>query len=194
MQSNKSSKTRVLVRSWKRIVAVTFDHTTFTAGLKHSWQTEALSQFYLALMECLIQLERKRSIWIPHIRNTMKCNEESVLIGHSSGAVAALRFAEEFRVKGIVLVAAYDNSLGDDGEQASGYFDGPFDWAKIKKNCGFIVQFAGAEDSLVPVEVQRRVRDALMPKVVYIEEPEGDHFFEPPFTNLIDQIEENCSK
>ncbi|KAJ3081792.1 putative hydrolase rbbp9 [Rhizoclosmatium hyalinum] len=134
----------------------------------------------------------KQSIWIPHIRNKMGCNEESVLVGHSSGAVAALRYAEEFKVKGIVLVAAYDDAMGDDNEQASGYFDGPFDWEKIQENSGFIVQFAGAEDNLVPIEIQRRVRDCLMPKVNYREAPEGDHFFEPPFDELISLIEEQC--
>ncbi|KAJ3013657.1 UNVERIFIED_CONTAM: putative hydrolase rbbp9 [Siphonaria sp. JEL0065] len=135
----------------------------------------------------------KRSIWIPHIQGIMKCDADSVLVGHSSGAAAALRYAEEFKIKGLVLVAAYDDALGDDNEQASGYFDGPFNWEKIKENCEFIVQFAGKNDCLVPIDVQRRVRDALLPKVVYIEDPEGDHFFEPPFDELILQIKKRSS-
>ncbi|KAF4745730.1 putative hydrolase rbbp9, partial [Perkinsus olseni] len=39
---------------------------------------------------------------------------------------------------GIVLIAVYDDPLGDSMEAASGYFDGPFDWSAIQNNCGFI--------------------------------------------------------
>ncbi|KAJ3069889.1 putative hydrolase rbbp9 [Podochytrium sp. JEL0797] len=133
----------------------------------------------------------RRDIWLPHIRDKMGCDSESVLVGHSSGAAAALRFAEENKLRGLVLVAAYDDAMGDDCEQASGYFDGPFDWQKIQDNCGFIVQFAGAKDSLVPIAIQRRVSAALSPKVQYKEDPRGDHFFEPPFDELIAAIVAN---
>ncbi|KAI8831153.1 retinoblastoma-binding protein 9, partial [Chytriomyces cf. hyalinus JEL632] len=136
----------------------------------------------------------KRSIWIPHIQNKMGCNSEAVIVGHSSGAVAALRYAEEFPVKGIVIVAAYDNALGDEGEAASGYFDGGWDWEGIQRNCGFIVQFGGAVDSLVPIEEQRRVAQSLGPKNQYFEIVDEDHFFEPPFQQLVDVLVKNCSK
>lgn len=126
-------------------------------------------------------LNAKESIWCPFIVKTlMEHNTENcVLIGHSSGAAAALRIAERHKLRGLVLVAAYDSDLGDALEKASGYFSRPFKWDVIKQNCGFILQFAGEKDDLVPVAVQRKVSASLKPKVDYREHPDGDHFFEP---------------
>ena len=45
-----------------------------------------------------------------------------VLVGHSSGAQAALRYAEKYAVDGIVLVSATYSDLGDAHERASGYY------------------------------------------------------------------------
>jgi len=95
-------------------------------------------------------LGARESIWIPHIL-TMGADENSIIVGHSSGAAAALRLAEKHKLAGIVLVAAYDSDLGDENERTSGYFSRPFDWSAIKDNCGFIVQFAGSADSLVRI-------------------------------------------
>lgn len=47
----------------------------------------------------------KESIWIPFMREEMECDENTVIIGHSSGAEAAMRFAEKYKVKGIILVS-----------------------------------------------------------------------------------------
>jgi len=48
----------------------------------------------------------RESVWIPFMREDMKCGEGSIIIGHSSGAEAAMRFAERYKVKGIVVVSA----------------------------------------------------------------------------------------
>lgn len=47
----------------------------------------------------------RESIWIPFMREQMQCGEDTVIIGHSSGAEAAMRFAEKYKVKGIILVS-----------------------------------------------------------------------------------------
>jgi predicted alpha/beta hydrolase family esterase len=134
-------------------------------------------------------LGARASVWLPFIKNTLRCDARSILVGHSSGAAAGLRWAELNKLHALVLVAAYDDDLGDEGEAASGYFDGPFDWVAIQRNCHHIVQFAGARDSLVPLPVQRRVAKALAPKVVYVELPRRDHFFSPPFLELLEWID-----
>lgn len=43
--------------------------------------------------------------------------------GHSSGAEAAMRFAETHHVKGLVLVSACVTDLGDENERLSGYYN-----------------------------------------------------------------------
>lgn len=47
----------------------------------------------------------RESIWIPFMRDHMGCDEDTIIIGHSSGAEAAMRFAEKYKVKGIILVS-----------------------------------------------------------------------------------------
>ena len=43
--------------------------------------------------------------------------------GHSSGAEAAMRFAEQHEVKGLVLVSACVTDLGVENERLSGYYN-----------------------------------------------------------------------
>jgi hypothetical protein len=47
-------------------------------------------------------------------------------VGHSSGAEAAMRFAEGRRVAGLVLVAACHTDLGLPSEAVSGYYSRPW--------------------------------------------------------------------
>lgn len=131
-------------------------------------------------------LRARKQFWLPYIVEQMKADEQSVVIGHSSGALAALRLAENTKLGGIVVIAAYDDHMGDENEKASGYFDGKFDWERIRENCGFVIQIAGAKDDLVPIEIQRRVSRnlGLEPHLDYIELPDRDHFFSPPFPEL----------
>ena len=87
----------------------------------------------------------RHSIWLPFVRDELAADEHSILIGHSSGAVACARYAEKYKVKGICVCAGYDDDLGDATERASGYFDTPWDYRKIQENTQFRVCFAGAE-------------------------------------------------
>ncbi|KAJ3274556.1 putative hydrolase rbbp9, partial [Borealophlyctis nickersoniae] len=99
----------------------------------------------------------RESIWIPFVLDELKCDELTVVVGHSSGAVAALRLLEHHKLLGVVLIAAYHTDLGDENERASGYFSRPWDWDAIKKNAGWVVQMASVDDPLVPIEEQREV-------------------------------------
>ena len=49
----------------------------------------------------------RRSIWLPFMKDELGVDEQTIIIGHSSGACAAVRFAETNKVAGIVLVGAY---------------------------------------------------------------------------------------
>ncbi|CAL6438154.1 unnamed protein product [Bathycoccus prasinos] len=129
----------------------------------------------------------RQSIWLPFVRDELAADEHSILIGHSSGAVACARYAEKYKVKGICVCAGYDDDLGDATGRASGYFDTPWDYGKIQENTKFRVCFAGVKDHLVPIDVQRRFAKNLDAKCV--EFPEGGHFFAPTFEELMREIE-----
>lgn len=88
----------------------------------------------------------REKTWIPFINDELGGSDpESVVVGHSSGAVAALRLAEKQKLRGIIVVAGYDSDLGDANERASGYFNRPFDWAAIRANCQFVAAVGGAQ-------------------------------------------------
>ena len=107
-------------------------------------------------------------IWLPFIKEQTQDSEDVILIGHSSGAIAIMRYLETHKVKGAVLIGAYHTDLDNELEQKSGYFDKPWDWEAIKKNAGWIIQFASLDDPFIPIEEARFVvsdkGDILSPK------------------------------
>ena len=102
----------------------------------------------------------RKKYWLPFIEE-LGADENTILIGHSSGAVAALCFAETHTILGSVLVGAYISHMSEPDEIASGYFDVPWDFARIKKNQKWLVQFASTDDPFIPIvearEVHRRM-------------------------------------
>ena len=68
------------------------------------------------------------------MENTLRCDHNTLVVGHSSGAVAAMRYAETHCLAGVFLVGAYTSSLGCAVEQATGYFDGDWRWQEMKRN------------------------------------------------------------
>ena len=161
----------------------------------YGWLEEQLKRSSVA--KCAMDdmpdpLYAKRSIWLPFMEKTLRCNAETIVVGHSSGAVAALRYAETHRVRGIILVSAYLSDLGDDLEAASGYFDGDWRWKDITSNTDFIVQFASRDDHLVPFAEQMKVADKLKAHRAVDMRIFGDrnHFMQFEFPELFDTIRE----
>ncbi len=116
----------------------------------------------------------RKKYWLPFIKDVLKADENSILIGHSSGAEAAMRFAEEHKVLGSILVSACYTDLGIESETISGWYDDPWLWEKIKKNQKWIVQFASVDDRIIPIEEHRYVHKKLDSK--YIEFTDRGHF------------------
>jgi uncharacterized protein len=134
--------------------------------------------------------DSKESIWIPHIKDTIGVDENSVVVGHSSGALCAMRLLETQKLKGVVLVSAAHTDLGSEHERLSGYFDRPWEFEKIKNSCEFIIQFHSTDDHLIPVQEARYVAEQLKGNTHIYHELEGkSHFFEP-FDELIDVLKE----
>eukprot|EP01105_Mastigella_eilhardi_P006546 TRINITY_DN18083_c0_g1_i1.p1 TRINITY_DN18083_c0_g1~~TRINITY_DN18083_c0_g1_i1.p1 ORF type:complete len:186 (+),score=56.62 TRINITY_DN18083_c0_g1_i1:82-639(+) len=123
------------------------------------------------------------SEWLPFMRGELHCGADTVVVGHSSGAAAALRLLEGTPLAGVVLVAAYHTDLGDAMEEASGYFSRPWPWDAIRKNAGFIIQFHSKDDDLVPVKEARFVHEQLHSE--YHELNGYGHFQEDTFPELL---------
>ena len=115
-----------------------------------------------------------------------------VLVGHSSGAQAALRYAERYPVRGVVLVAATYSDLGDAHERAPGYYpqprgggggeaageeSNPYLFDAMREHCRHWHQFHSDDDPFIPLHEAERVRDGLGLSETYRMLPGRSHFF-----------------
>jgi predicted alpha/beta hydrolase family esterase len=128
----------------------------------------------------------RESYWLPFMRDVLQCDKDTILIGHSSGAAAAMRFAETNCVGGLVLVSAYVSDLGDETERKSGYFGRPWQWDKIQQNAGFIVQFGSSDDPFLPWPEQTVVADNL--KADFRQYSNRGHFMNSRFPELVETV------
>ena len=134
----------------------------------------------------------RQEFWLPFIKE-LGADENTVLIGHSSGAIASLRFAEKNKVLGTILVGAYSTDLGDETEKKSGYFSYPWDWQSIKNNQKWIVQFASTDDPFIPIEEPRIIHQNLNTDYhEYTDQKHFGHGFSPKreFPELIELLKQ----
>lgn len=103
----------------------------------------------------------RQEYWIPFLHDDLNANEHTILIGHSSGAVAAMRYAEKYPILGSVIVSAYHTDLGMETEKFSGYFSEIWNWDKIRANQKFISVIASQDDPWIPITEPRYIQSKL---------------------------------
>ena len=123
--------------------------------------------------------------WLPFIEN-LKPDDKTILIGHSSGAIAIMRLAEKHKILGSVLVSAYCTDLGMESEKLSGYFNKPFDWEAIKKNQNWIIQFNSIDDPFIPITEAHFVHEKLNSE--YYELTQGHFYPQDTFPELLNAV------
>ena len=119
------------------------------------------------------QMLARAKYWLPFIQ-TLGTDESTILIGHSSGAVAAMRYAEKNKILGSILVGVYYTDLGNEDEKNSGYFDEPWNWEAIKANQKWIIEFASTDDPFIPIEQPRFIHEKLATE--YYEVTDQGHY------------------
>lgn len=89
--------------------------------------------------------------WLEIIKS-YPINENWVLVGHSLGGVAILRYLQEidFKVSQAIIVASPYNAM--DFEGLDSFFDKPFDWEAIKNHAERIDLVYENEDPVVPLD------------------------------------------
>jgi len=118
-------------------------------------------------------VKARARFWLPFLEQ-LGAGDDTILIGHSSGAVAAMRYAETHRLLGSVLVGVCHTDLGDGGEAASGYYRAPWQWEQIRRNQQWIGIYQSSDDPLIPVAEARFVAAQL--KCSYFEFTDRGHF------------------
>lgn len=134
----------------------------------------------------------KQSVWLPFMKDQLNVDENTIIIGHSSGAAAAMRYAETHKVYGIVLVSAYTSDLDDKIERESGYFNRPWEWKKIKSSVTWICQFASSDDPFLPWHEQQEVANNL--ECELHEYSDKGHFMSSTFPDLLNVIMMHVNK
>lgn len=138
----------------------------------------------------------RESSWLPFLINDLKADENTILVGHSSGAIAAMRLAEKQAILGSVLVGAYHTDLNMVKEKLSGYFDRDWDWKSIKHNQQWVVLFASQDDPWIPIEQPRYIHTQL--NCEYHEYKSEGHFggdyYKPTFPELSHALIRNIKK
>ncbi len=125
----------------------------------------------------------RAGVWLPFL-DSLGADERTVLVGHSSGAVAAMRYAETHRLLGSVLVGPCHTDLGDADERASGYYREPWRWTDIRRHQQWIGVFHSVDDPLIPVSEARFVASRLA--CHYFEHTDRGHFVDrAPFPELV---------
>jgi len=117
------------------------------------------------------ELEKKGyKVWVPDLPNSEQANvkrynkfifankdwefnNDSVIIGHSSGAVAILgllqKLPDNVRVNRCILVASFMNDFGN--PDFSGLFEEPFDFEKIKTKSNKFIIVHSDDDPYCPL-------------------------------------------
>lgn len=131
-------------------------------------------------------VKARAKYWLPFLEE-LGANEHTILIGHSSGAVAAMRYAETHCLFGSVLVGACHTHLGDSDEAASGYYREPWQWQKIRENQNWIAIYHSTDDPHIPATEPRFVAAQL--KCSYFEFTDRGHFVDTrEFPEVVDYV------
>lgn len=102
----------------------------------------------------------RKEFWLPFIKE-LGADKDTILIGHSSGAVASMRYAETNKILGSILVGVCHTDLGYETEKQSGYYDSSWSWEVIKNNQKWIIQFASTDDPWIPIAEPQFIHEKL---------------------------------
>lgn len=111
----------------------------------------------------------KLSLWLPELRRVIGApDDETFLIGHSSGCATIMRYLELLpegeRIGGVVLVAGFTDDLGF-GE-LSNFFETPLDFEAMKKHCPKFVTIHSDDDPYVPLRHSEILKEKLDAKAI----------------------------
>jgi predicted alpha/beta hydrolase family esterase len=137
-------------------------------------------------------IKARAQYWLPHIES-LGADERTILIGHSSGAVAAMRYAEEHRLLGSILVGVCHTDLGDSFEAASGYYETEWQWQRIRDNQQWIAIYSSTDDPHIPIAEPRFIAAQL--KCSYFEFTDRGHFTDArQFPEIVDLMRRRLLK
>lgn len=97
--------------------------------------------------------------WISTLSEVVdRPDENTILVGHSLGAITILRYLESLKdsekIGGAVFIAGFANDLTFNGYKGelTQFVKNPLDWEKIRKHCKFFSVIQSKDDQWVSVD------------------------------------------
>ena len=137
----------------------------------HAWESSPEEHWYqeekklLEKMGCKVDLPvmpggrwPKLNEWLLVIES-LRPDEETVMIGHSLGPAATFRYLEKSgrKVDKVFSIAGFARDL--EIEETRNFVDKPFDWEKIKSLANEFVVISEKNDPYVPLEAGKEIAD-----------------------------------
>lgn len=138
----------------------------WVATLQQELQSAGFPTFFELLPD---SIEARAQYWLPFLLDHVRICESDVLLGWSCGAVAAMRCAEQRRLRGLVLVAPYFTDLGFEQVQRAGWVNAPWDWARVRENTEHIAVFHSDADPYIAQSELRQLSAHLQADVHVVE-------------------------
>ena len=177
----------------------------------HGTDASPESNWFMWLKGVLIG--KGHRVWLPQLPNSDKPNsktyteflmsndkfvidEDTVIIGHSSGAVEIFSLLQNLpattAIKSAILVSAFKNDLGWDS--LGDLFQEPLDFEKIKTKSKKFIFIHSDNDPYVPLEQAEHLQEQLEGELIVLE-GQGHFSFETgpeysQFPELLDIIED----
>jgi len=134
----------------------------------HGWESNSKEHWFLEEKERLEKLGHmvtvpdmpdslypKKDAWVDVIANFAP-KDDSILIGHSLGGIAVLRYLEgDVKIPKCILIATpIRKLLRDDYDfgPVENFLEPDFNWEKIKQNCKEFVVMNQVDDEWVPLQ------------------------------------------
>lgn len=127
--------------------------------------------------------------WKVVIKNYIETfDTETLLIGHGTGAVFAMRLVENalVKIRGLFIIAGYGEPIGNIGYDRINktFYEPELDWKKVIAHTSLIRIYAGENDPFVPRTITERLAQNLGEIIETI--PEGGHLGKAAgFTELV---------
>jgi predicted alpha/beta hydrolase family esterase len=136
-------------------------------------------------------VKARARFWLPFLEE-LGADANTILIGHSSGAVAAMRYAETHALLGSVLVGVCHSDLGDAFEAQSGYYAAPWQWQQIRDHQQFVAIYNSTDDPHIPISEARHVAAQL--KASYFEFTDRGHFVESQLPEVVEYVRQRLAR
>jgi uncharacterized protein len=108
----------------------------------------------------------RKDAWVRAIRESVATpDRDCVLVGHSLGCIAILRYLESLKegehVGRVVLLAGFYEDLGDGYDELRSFLDTPVDWRAIRSHCDDFHVIHSDDDESVPVPCGQALAEKL---------------------------------